>query len=226
MGKQWSIEKKNGPPTSRDGNGASSARASLNSSRPQLVVVVVAPDDEALAPIPPRPPPTFAATRQTLTLLAPLAKNLDAASCFRSLASAKSRRLSLSTTSSPPTASHLFKATTSFSAVISPTTSDSIVWAWTPLRASTTKSIMSMIDAPPMVVFTNDACPGQSTSVSWSVSFAKPRSFSLAGIGRARAENPRSMVIPRSCDWGCLSKAAVLRVVLKARTKLVFPWST
>jgi len=47
-----------------------------------------------------------------------------------------------------------------------------------------------------------------------------------AEYGRRKEEKPRSRVIPRSWDWGCLSRLAVDRWVDRARTKEVFPEST
>jgi hypothetical protein len=46
------------------------------------------------------------------------------------------------------------------------------------------------------------------------------------GIGKVKDENPRSNVIPRCCDWGFLSKAAVDSDVDKALTNEVLPLST
>lgn len=48
----------------------------------------------------------------------------------------------------------------------------------------------------------------------------------VGGKGRVNEENPRSRVMPRSLDCGCLSRAAVERVVDRAATRLVLPLST
>jgi len=62
----------------------------------------------------------------------------------------------------------------------------------------------SMMCAPPMMVRTSDACPGQSTRVTWRPSTS------------CRLEKPRSRVIPRLWLCGFLSKAAVDPCVLMA----------
>lgn len=54
--------------------------------------------------------------------------------------------------------------------------------------------------------------------------FHKPSN--AGGAGSTKPENPRSRVIPRSCDCGCLSNAAVDSSVLNARTSDVLPEST
>ena len=82
------------------------------------------------------------------------------------------------------------------------------VWVWMPLVISTTKSIMSIICAPPIIVFNSDPWPGQSTRVN-----CKYCSFVLVwnfyGIWVKKAENPKSRVIPLYWDWGFLSNDAV-----------------
>ena len=46
------------------------------------------------------------------------------------------------------------------------------------------------------------------------------------GIGNVNALKPRSSVIPRCCDCGFLSRAAVESEVLRALTSDVLPLST
>ena len=82
---------------------------------------------------------------------------------------------------------------------------------WMPLVTSTTRIIMSMICAPPMIVLMRDACPGQSTRVNckiWPGSCCR-----CSGMGTVNEEKPRSRVIPLSLLCGCLSRAAVDRAV-------------
>lgn len=84
----------------------------------------------------------------------------------------------------------------------------SAVWAWIPLVISRIKNIMSMIWAPPMMVFIKEACPGQSTNVNWKYYYLIYLS-NLVGTLVKKAEKPRSSVIPLSWDCGFLSRLAV-----------------
>lgn len=81
---------------------------------------------------------------------------------------------------------------------------------------------------PPMIVRMREACPGQSTSVNCRLSYCLSPQDSLrcSGKGTVNALKPRSSVMPRSLDWGFLSKAAVDAVLLSARARDVFPLST
>lgn len=82
------------------------------------------------------------------------------------------------------------------------------VWVCIPLTISTTKNIISIIWAPPIIVLNKDACPGQSTKVNWRYYyFIFPYKFN--GNLVWKAENPKSRVIPLYWDWGCLSRDAV-----------------
>lgn len=84
----------------------------------------------------------------------------------------------------------------------------SAVWAWMPFATSMIKNIISMIWAPPIIVFIKEACPGQSTNVNWKNYYFMILS-NLIGTLVKNAENPRSRVIPLSCDCGFLSRLAV-----------------
>ena len=66
-----------------------------------------------------------------------------------------------------------------------------------------------MIWAPPITVFNNEAWPGQSTKVNCKYFFGAICSSKLLGTLVKNALNPKSRVIPLSCDWGFLSKLAV-----------------
>ena len=83
--------------------------------------------------------------------------------------------------------------------------------------------------APPIIVFINDACPGQSTNVNYKYWYASRAweccSLNQSGISMIKAENPRSNVIPLSFDYGFLSNPAVEAMVLMALHKLVLPES-
>lgn len=87
----------------------------------------------------------------------------------------------------------------------------------------------SMIEAPPITVFIRLAWPGQSTRVNyiWSTpsSFSGSRWRNQSGMATTKAEKPRSRVIPRSFDWGLLSRDAVEVTVLRARQRDVLPES-
>lgn len=84
----------------------------------------------------------------------------------------------------------------------------SAVWVWIPFVMSMTKSMMSMIWAPPMIVLSSDPWPGQSTSVNWRYYYLTLVA-NFYGIRVRNAENPKSRVIPRYWDWGFLSREAV-----------------
>jgi hypothetical protein len=73
---------------------------------------------------------------------------------------------------------------------------------------SITKNIISIICAPPIIVLSNDACPGQSTSVNCN-HYYFTFTYKNSGILLWKAENPKSRVIPLSWDCGCLSREAV-----------------
>lgn len=62
--------------------------------------------------------------------------------------------------------------------------------------------------------------PGQSTSVYWTL---PNLSLRWSGLSTAKELKPRSRVIPRSLDWGFLSKAAVLAMVLILWARDVLP---
>jgi len=99
------------------------------------------------------------------------------------------------------------------------------VWVWIPFVTSITKKIISMIWAPPIIVFISDAWPGQSTSVNCKYSYLIYLSI-LVGTLVKNAEKPRSKVIPLYCDCGFLSRLAVDVISLKMRQIEVFPEST
>lgn len=101
----------------------------------------------------------------------------------------------------------------------------SAVWAWIPLVTSIIKNMRSIIWAPPIMVRIKDAWPGQSTSVNWRY-YSLIYLSNLVGTRVKKAENPRSRVIPRSCDWGFLSRLAVEVTALSMRHIDVFPEST
>ena len=79
-----------------------------------------------------------------------------------------------------------------------------------------------------MMVLINEACPGQSTKVNWICSYCEifGSVAKCAGMGRVKEEKPRSRVIPRCCDCGFLSNAAVDSDVERERTRDVLPAST
>lgn len=56
--------------------------------------------------------------------------------------------------------------TINLSAKISPITKHSAVYVYIPFVTSITRNIKSIIYAPPIIVFINDAWPGQSTNVN------------------------------------------------------------
>lgn len=101
----------------------------------------------------------------------------------------------------------------------------STVCAWIPLVISIMRNMISMICAPPMIVLMREAWPGQSTRVN-----CRYYSFiylsNLVGTLVKKAENPRSRVIPLSCDWGFLSRLAVDVTSLSILQMEVFPEST
>ena len=87
---------------------------------------------------------------------------------------------------------------------------------------------MSMMLAPPIIVFIKDAWPGQSTRVNWM----KSRESGIEcfkrnqeGMRMMKAEKPRSSVIPRAYDCGFLSNPAVDAIVDRALHREVFPES-
>ena len=86
-----------------------------------------------------------------------------------------------------------------------------------------------MMEAPPITVFMRLAWPGQSTNVNYMCStpfsFSGSLSRSQSGTATTNAEKPRSSVMPRSFDYGLLSKLAVDVTVLRARQRDVFPES-
>mmetsp|Transcript_16263 Transcript_16263/g.65704 ORF Transcript_16263/g.65704 Transcript_16263/m.65704 type:complete len:243 (-) Transcript_16263:311-1039(-) len=174
MEKQWSMAKKKGPSTSRRGILAVVVMSDTTSLRPQCSgpllllsvgaapLLVLSPSRETTAAT--FSPPTTAAARATGASL-----NLDVASCARIFFSVLASRSSRSASGS---ASILLSTITRSSVVISPMTKHSAVCVWMPLTQSTTRTIMSIICAPPMIVRISDACPGQSTSVNCSSSVA------------------------------------------------------
>lgn len=97
--------------------------------------------------------------------------------------------------------STLFIATMSLSISISPSTMHSAVYVCTNFCASTTSIIMSMILAPPIIVFMREAWPGQSTRVNYMKSRESGiecLSRNQEGMRMMKAEKPRSRVIPRA----------------------------
>jgi hypothetical protein len=82
------------------------------------------------------------------------------------------------------------------------------VWVWIPFVISTTNSIISIIWAPPIIVFNNEPWPGQSTNVNCKYS-SLVLIANFYGIFVKKAENPKSRVIPLYWDWGFLSNDAV-----------------
>ncbi len=76
-----------------------------------------------------------------------------------------------------------------------------------------------------MIVFNKDPCPGQSTKVNCKYS-SFPLFVNFYGIFVRKAENPKSKVIPLSCDCGFLSSDAVDVISLKILHNDVFPEST
>ena len=101
----------------------------------------------------------------------------------------------------------------------------SAVWAWIPLVMSIIRNMRSIICAPPMMVRIRDAWPGQSTRVNWRY-YSLIYLSNLVGTRVKKAEKPRSKVMPRSCDWGFLSRLAVDVTALRIRQMEVFPGST
>ena len=95
----------------------------------------------------------------------------------------------------------------------------------TPFVISITKNIISIIWAPPMIVFNNEAWPGQSTKVNCKYYYLTFYWY-LLGILIKNAENPKSRVIPLYWDWGFLSNAAVDVISLNILHNAVFPEST
>ena len=79
--------------------------------------------------------------------------------------------------------------------------------------------------SPPIMVRMSEACPGQSTNVNWTVRSCGASSCSRAGAATLKLLKPRSMVMPRSCDCGFLSKLAVLATELSAHASDVLPLS-
>jgi len=77
---------------------------------------------------------------------------------------------------------------------------------------SMTRTMISIICAPPIIVRIKDACPGQSTIENCMVS--KPLDARCSGVENFAMEKPRSSVIPRSWLCGCLSNPAVERCEL------------
>ena len=75
-----------------------------------------------------------------------------------------------------------------------------------------------------MMVRMSEAWPGQSTSVICMRSYGS--CARCAGMSMMNDEKPRSSVMPRSLDCGCLSKAAVEPIVERARVSEVLPEST
>lgn len=101
----------------------------------------------------------------------------------------------------------------------------SAVWAWIPLVMSIIKNMRSIICAPPIIVLIKDAWPGQSTSVNWRY-YSLIYLSNLVGTRVKKAEKPKSKVMPRSWDWGFLSRLAVDVTALSMRQIDVFPEST
>ncbi len=130
---------------------------------------------------------------------------------------------------SPRSRSVLLKATMSLSISISPSTIHSAVCVYISFWQSTTSTIRSIMLAPPITVFISEAWPGQSTSVNWmwsiALNFSGSFVFSHLGTSTTKALKPKSRVMPRSLDYGLLSKPAVLATVLSALHKLVLPES-
>mmetsp|Transcript_10918 Transcript_10918/g.32592 ORF Transcript_10918/g.32592 Transcript_10918/m.32592 type:complete len:334 (+) Transcript_10918:1136-2137(+) len=221
IGKQWSTAKKKGPASSRRGGLDRRRSVSTRASRPRLSIsgaFAFLPFSTTAATF---SPPT-AAAHGTIGA----SRNLEDASCLRSRSVARATNASRSAAG---TVSTLFRAITRSSVVISPITRHSAVCVWMPLFASTTRTIRSMICAPPMMVRMSDAWPGQSTSVYWSTASSNPAAqaaLSCSGTGTRKLLKPRSSVMPRAWDCGALSREAVESVVESALTSDVLPLST
>mmetsp|Transcript_4868 Transcript_4868/g.11926 ORF Transcript_4868/g.11926 Transcript_4868/m.11926 type:complete len:328 (+) Transcript_4868:172-1155(+) len=216
MGKQWSTANSSGPEGGGRGSGGTMATSSARSASTPSAALLPAPPLSSLTVPPVAPPPGLAMTGTMVTPANLVALNVCASrfcAFFIDLAR-----------SSSGSRSHLLSTTTSRLVAISPITRHSAVCVCRPFVMSTTSTIMSMICTPPMMVRMSEAWPGQSTSVNCSSSYG--RCCRCSGIGTENDEKPRSSVMPRSRDWGCLSSAAVDSLVDRAATKLVFPLST
>lgn len=119
----------------------------------------------------------------------------------------------------------LFNNTTNLLMNISAIIIHSAVCVCIPLLTSMTNNIISMIWAPPIIVLISDACPGQSTSVNWRYLLGSWCSIGW-GMRVKKEEKPRSRVIPRSLDWGLLSREAVEATWVSTRQMEVLPEST
>ena len=73
----------------------------------------------------------------------------------------------------------------------------SAVCVWIPFVMSTTKSMTSMIWAPPMMVFSKEPWPGQSTRVNCKY-YSLVLVANFYGILVKKAEKPKSRVMPLS----------------------------
>ena len=78
---------------------------------------------------------------------------------------------SMATLFSGGSRSVLLRTTSMEEQTICPITRHSAVWVWMPLVQSTTRTIRSMIWAPPMMVLMREAWPGQSTRVTCSLEY-------------------------------------------------------
>ena len=102
----------------------------------------------------------------------------------------------------------LFSTTISLSTKSSAIMMHYAVCVWIPFVMSTTKSMTSMIWAPPIIVLRSDPWPGQSTRVNCKY-YSLVLVENFYGILVRKAEKPRSRVIPLYWDWGFLSNEAV-----------------
>mmetsp|Transcript_21431 Transcript_21431/g.81674 ORF Transcript_21431/g.81674 Transcript_21431/m.81674 type:complete len:268 (+) Transcript_21431:484-1287(+) len=232
------------PPGERLGTGArscSSPSSALTSARSAAAWARSAAAPSALEPLPPAPDFPAPPGAALIATMGASANRVDS-SAFRMRPVALASRAAASAAGSAPAVapfleaffdpardssrSTLFSTTMRFSVVTSAITRHSAVWVWMPLVTSITSSTMSMIWEPPMMVRIRLACPGQSTSVYCTASTCGSRFFRCSGAGSAKAEKPRSIVMPRCRDCGCLSSAAVESTCDRARTRLVLPLST
>mmetsp|Transcript_25800 Transcript_25800/g.86701 ORF Transcript_25800/g.86701 Transcript_25800/m.86701 type:complete len:211 (-) Transcript_25800:288-920(-) len=160
--KQWSTLKKKGPSTSRAGMAETRQISETRVSRPTLSTFSM-----RLSPVLPPTAATFSPPTAAAVHTIGASRNLEVESCSRIRFFVFSNCASRSASGM---VSILLRTIIKLSVVISPMTRHSAVCVWMPLTASTIRSIMSMICAPPMIVRISEAWPGQSTSVSCSFS--------------------------------------------------------
>ena len=155
--KQWSTEKRNGPASSLLGTNVIALNVSIS-----LSIFSIDCGSSATFATPSTSPWPSICCLLAATATTGLSANLVLSSVFH-------RRLLILSTAlwrfDSSIRSSLFRTISSRSQQISPMMRHSAVWVWTPLTMSMTSIIMSMIWAPPIMVFISEAWPGQSTKV-------------------------------------------------------------